>query len=269
MNPFIEPLTLLHKKRGTPYERSERVLAELRELLTLPHLERAARVPGAHSESIAYFIRRRKQADEEFYAVVFLEVAKRIVLPAHRICRGLPQIAIEEIVDKVQTQILELLVKDSQNPAGDFFEANFADGVESRTRDAKRAYRRSTMGGKRGWLVSNETDEDGMEIDGLELVADDRAGTEDIVRAIKDKELCHDLFARVPAVVKDPRYVEAAMLFFVEDWPIRSKDKDKATLERHFGATDSQIRYWISVVVKAMRELLEEDAARKRAGGKA
>jgi hypothetical protein len=59
MSIFIEPLTLLHKD-GTPYERSERVLAELRELLALPHSERAARAPGAHSESLAYFIRRRK-----------------------------------------------------------------------------------------------------------------------------------------------------------------------------------------------------------------
>jgi hypothetical protein len=193
---------------------------------------------------------------------------KRIVLPARRVCRGLKKIAVQEIVDKVQTQILELLVADSQNPEGDFFEAGFAVGVESRTRDAKRAYMRSAMGGKRSWIVSNEKYEDGEEIDGLDLVADERAGTEDIVRAIKDKELCRDLFARVPAVVKDPRYVEAAMLFFVEGWPIRSKDPDKETLERHFGATDSSIRYWISVVVQAMRELLKEDAERKRAAGK-
>jgi hypothetical protein len=60
-------------------------------------------------------------------------------------------------------------------------------------------------------------------------------------------------------------YLEAAILFYVENWPICSQDPNTASLERRYGASDSKIRYWISVVVKAMRELLIEKAEARRA----
>ena len=95
---------------------------------------------------------------------------------------------------------------------------------------------------------TDETD-DGDEIERtIELVEDNAAGPEDIVLAMKDEERRRELFGRARAVVKDPRYLEAAMLFFCENWQIRSKDPNKGSLERHFGATDSQIRHWIIVL---------------------
>ena len=254
------------KADGRPYERPAHVQTELGRILALPHSERAAEAPGVHSETLVYLIRHRKQADEELYEVVFQELSKRIVRTARRHVRGFPKIAIEEIVSRVEMQILELLVANRLDPAGDFFEVGFAQGVEGRTRNARRGYQRSLTGGRRGWVVTDETD-DGDEIERtIELVEDNAAGPEDIVLAMKDEERRRELFGRARAVVKDSRYLEAAMLFFCENWQIRSKDPNKGSLERHFGATDSQIRHWISVVVKAMRELsLIEDAKCKRA----
>jgi len=262
----VEPLKMLNAD-GTPYERPAHVQTELGRILALSHSERAAEAPGVHSETLVYLIRHRKQADEELYEVVFQELSKRIVRTARRHVRGFPKIAIEEIVSKVEMQILELLVANSLDPAGDFFEVGFAQGVEGRTRNARRGYQRSLTGGRRGWVVTDETDEDGDEIERtIELVEDNAPGPEDIVLAMKDEEHRRELFERVRAVVKDPRYLEAAMLFFCENWQIRSKDPNKGSLERHFGATDSQIRHWISVVVKAMRELSFIEAAKcKRA----
>jgi len=262
----VEPLKTLNAD-GTPYDRPGHVQTELGGILALSHSERAAEAPGVHSETLVYLIRHRKQADEELYEVVFQELSKRIVRTARRHVRGFPKIAIEEIVSRVEMQILELLVANSLDPAGDFFEVGFAQGVEGRTRNARRGYQRSLMGGRRGWVVTDETDEDGDEIERpIELVEDNAVGPEDIVLAMKDEERRRELFGRARAVVKDPRYLEAAMLFFCENWQIRSKDPNKGSLERHFGATDSQIRYWIGVVVKAMRELSLIEAAKcKRA----
>jgi hypothetical protein len=178
--------------------------------------------------------------------------------------RGLPKIAAQEIVDKVEIQILKLLVENSADPTGDFFEVGFAQGVEGRTRNAKRSYMRSITGGRRGWIVTGVTDEAEDEIDPLDLVAADGPGPDDITMAIKNEELRRELFRDVKPRVK-PMYLEAAILFFVENWPIQSKDPNTASLEGRYGATDSQIRYWISVVVKAMRVLLDEKAEAKRA----
>ena len=262
----VEPLKMLNAD-GTPYERPAHVQTELGRILALPHSERTAEVPHLHGESLVYLIRHRKQADEELYEVVFQELSKRIVRTARRHVRGFPKIAIEEIVSKVEIQILELLVANSLDPAGDFFEVGFAQGVEGRTRNARRGYQRSLTGGRRGWVVTDETDEDGDEIERtIELVEDNAAGPEDIVLAMKDPERRRDLLKRAYPLVKDAWYVEAAILFFCENWQIRSKDPNKGSLERRFGATDSQIRHWIKVVVKVIRELLLiEDAKCKRA----
>jgi hypothetical protein len=264
----VQPLESL-RTDGTPYTRPVGVQTELARILALPHSERAAEARHFHSETLVYLIRRRSRfADEELYEVVFTELIKRITRTARRLVRGFPKIAVEEILSKVEMQILELLVANSMDPAGDFFEVGFTQGVEGRTRNARRSYQRSTMGGRRGWLIIGETDEDGDEIERpIELVEDNGPSPEDIVFAMKDEEFRRDLFERARVRIKDPRYIEAAMLFFCENWQIRSKDPNKGSLERHFGATDSQIRYWISVVVKTMRELLPiQDAT--RAGAK-
>jgi hypothetical protein len=65
------------------------------------------------------------------------------------------------------------------DPTGDFFEVGFAQGVEARMRNAKRSYKRSIMGGRRGWIVTDETDEGGDEIEPLERVADGAPGPDD------------------------------------------------------------------------------------------
>jgi len=103
----VEPLKMLNAD-GTPYERPAHVQTELGRILALSHSERAAEAPGVHSETLVYLIRHRKQADEELYEVVFQELSKRIVRTARRHVRGFPKIAIEEIVSKVEIQILEL-----------------------------------------------------------------------------------------------------------------------------------------------------------------
>jgi len=190
----VEPLKML-KADGRPYERPAHVQTELGRILALPHSERTAEVPHLHGESLVYLIRHRKQADEELYEVVFQELSKRIVRTARRHVRGFPKIAIEEIVSKVEMQILVLLVANSLDPAGDFFEVGFAQGVEGRTRNARRGYQRSLMGGRRGWVVTDETDEDGDQIERtIELVEDNAAGPEDIVLAMKDEEHRRELF---------------------------------------------------------------------------
>ena len=112
-----------------PYERPPHVQDQLVMLHAMNHSERMAEVPGAYSESLAYFIRRRTRAGEELYEAVFVEVNKRIVRTAHGVVRRLPKSVIEEIVNNVQMQILKLLVANSQDPDGDFFEVGFAQGV--------------------------------------------------------------------------------------------------------------------------------------------
>ena len=114
-------------------------------------------------------------------------------------------------------------------------------------------------GGRRGWLATGETDEDGDEIDPLELVADDADGPEHSAIAKLDREYRRELFERARPMVKEPRYIEAAVLYYFEGWPIRSKDEKKESLCRYYGGTDNQIRHWIRVVGKAVRELLAMD----------
>ena len=227
----VEPLKMLNAD-GTPYERPAHVQTELGRILALSHSERAAEAPGVHSETLVYLIRHRKQADEELYEVVFQELSKRIVRTARRHVRGFPKIAIEEIVSKVEIQILELLVANSLDPAGDFFEVGFAQGVEGRTRNARRGYQRSLTGGRRGWVVTDETD-DGDEIERtIELVEDNAAGPEDIVLAMKDEERRRELFGRARAVVERsavPRGCNAFLLRKLADPIERSKQRQPGT----------------------------------------
>src|SRR5207237_4356945 len=97
MSFFVEPLTML-RSDGRPYERLPRVEAQLGRLVLLPEPERLAEMPAAYSETLVYFIRRRKHADEQLFELVFEQLGKRITRTARRHVRELPKIAIQEIV---------------------------------------------------------------------------------------------------------------------------------------------------------------------------
>jgi hypothetical protein len=56
--------------------------------------------------------------------------------------------------------------------------------------------------------------------------------------------------------VKDPQHLEAVILYYVEGWPIQSKDPKESDLVKHFNATPRQIKYWIATALKQMRAAL-------------
>ena len=68
---------------------------------------RLAELSAAYSETLVYFIRRRKHADEQLFELVFEQLGKRITRTARRHVRELPKIAIQEIVDKVRPPEIE------------------------------------------------------------------------------------------------------------------------------------------------------------------
>jgi len=228
------------------------VQTEIGRILRLPESDWIAEAKDLQNETLVFLTRQIRRADEELYTRLLQELSKRIIRLARRWVRGLDRITAEDIVLKVEIDILEFVLTEKPSRKTDFLEIAFAQAVERRTIDALRKHNNSPMG-HRGEILTDATDEDG---DAIERAADDRPGPEAILLQLEDEARRPELLRKACDAVKDPRHVEAAILHYGHGWPITSKDPTKSDLERQFQATPGQIKYWIAAALKAMREAI-------------
>ncbi len=229
---------------------------EIGRILRLPESDWIVEAKELQNETLVFLIRQIRRADEELYRRLLQELSGRIIRVARRWVRGLDRIAAEDIVLKVEIDMLELVLAEKPSRKTDFLEIAFAQAVERRTIDALRKHNNSPIG-HHGEILTDATDEDGDEIERtIELAPDHRPGPEAILLQLEDEARRPELLRKAYDAVKDPRHVEAAILHYGRGWPITSKDPRKSDLERHFQATPGQIKYWIAAALKAMREAI-------------
>ena len=222
----------------------------------LPESDWIAEAKDVHNETLVFLIRHIRRADEELYSRLLQELGKRIIRLARRWVWGLDRTTVEDVVLKVEIDILETVLVEKPSRNTDFLEIAFAQAVECRTIDALRKHNNSPMS-HRGEIVTDGSDEVGDEIERtIELVPDDGPGPEVILLQLEDEARRPELLRTACNAVKDRRHVEAAILHYGYGWPITSKDPTKSDLERHFQATPGQIKYWIAAALKAMREAI-------------
>jgi hypothetical protein len=250
----VPPLTAL-KPDGKPYERSATVHNKIGKMLGLPQSDWMAEAPDLPNEAVVFFIRRARRSKEELYGLLVQELTKRINRLARRWTQSLDRLAAEEILGKVEIEILELVLAEQPSLKSDFLEVAFARAVEKRTLNAVRNHNRSPLG-RRGAIVV-EPDEDGEEIERpIELVADDGPNPEDFLLNLKDENRRHRLLRKACRAVKNRQHLEAVILHHGHGWPITSKDGKKPDLVTYFGASERQIRYWIELALEQMRAAL-------------
>lgn len=251
----VEPLTSLNKD-GKPYERSPAVQAELSRILSLHQFDWIAEVGDFRNETLVYLIRKNRCGDPELYGRLFQELSTRITRIVRRNAWGLDRFSAQDIILKVEIQIIELVLAEKPSRKTDFLEVGFAEVVERRTLDAVRRHETRPQG-KRGEIFPGATDEDGDEIERpIELAADDRPGPEAILLERQDAALRKKLIRKARDAVKDPRHFEAVMLHKGEGLPITSKDPTKPDLERHFQERPRKIKHRLAAAMKAMRKAL-------------
>jgi DNA-directed RNA polymerase specialized sigma24 family protein len=247
----VEPLKLLGPD-GQPRKRHPNVEAELGWILTVPASERLRDVPRLHSESLVYMILRPVPGNEELQACLIQEAGKRLTaIVAGCTWRLRKKAVTEEIADEVETRILVLLV--AKDPSAEFFELGFAEGVRSLTFNALRGYKRSAIGGHRGWYQTDEVGEDGKPMERpLELVAGSGPGPEAMVIDANLAERREVLLRNAFRYVKDPRQRKATKLHFGEDLSVKQ-------LSRELGAPENTIKHWLKASLKVMRRVLKKE----------
>jgi hypothetical protein len=175
---------------------------------------------------------------------------------ARRSVRGLDQIAAQEIVLKVEIEIMQLVLSEEPSRKADYLEVAFAQAVERRTVDMVRSHMRSPMGGRRGELAG-AIDEDGDEIERpIELAPDHRPGPEATFLQKEDEDSRPELILKGLNAITNPLHRKVVILHCLCGFPIASKDSEKFDLVRCFQARPAQIKYWRDAGLKEMREAL-------------
>jgi len=246
---------------GKAYERRPDVEAEIQRVLRLHQSAWIAEAEDLQNETLVFLIRQIDRGDEELFGRLLQELSKRTVRIASRWAQGLDPIAAEEIVLRVEMQILELVLAETASRQSDFLEVAFGKAVEVRTINAVRNHNGSAMG-RRAEIVADTPGDFGDEFDEMErplgLAVDDRPGPEAILLQLEDEARRDEWIQKAYDAVRDLRHLEAVILHYGCGWPITSKDPSKPDLARHFGAKPRQIKYWIATALEAMRETIGE-----------
>jgi hypothetical protein len=241
---------------GKPYLRHPDVEAEILRARSCPPAEWLAlaekRGNGRLSnEALVFLIRRSRKGDRDLFGRLVHELGDRTVRIAERWAQGFDQDTLEEIVWTVEKQIVDLVLAETSSRQSDFLEVAFGKAVERRTINAVEKRRNSPLPLRH--MPASVSDEETEPERPTELVADERAGPEEIVAELESEAQRPELIRKARAAVKDPRHVEAVILRYVYGWPMVDKDPNKPTLTRHFGKSARQIQNWLADALEAMR----------------
>ncbi|PYS08334.1 MAG: hypothetical protein DMG15_27415 [Acidobacteria bacterium] len=251
----VEPLTS-KTADGKPYERSASVQAEISRTLAIHPPEWLRQAPDLQNETMVHLIRQSRDRDSDLMGHLMQVLSKRIHRLARSRLRGFDRMTAEELVLKVEIDILELVLAPKPSLSSEFLEVAFAEAVIIRTLRALRAYKRSPQG-HRGEMLPGATDEDGNEIERLiELAPDNRPGPEAVLLQLGEETARADLAEKARKAVKHPQHFEAVMLHFGDGKPIRSSDPNELDLVRHLQISEGQVRYRLRAGMKAIRKAL-------------
>jgi len=255
---------------GQSYTRRATVETEIQKTLLLRREEWAGAAPLLQSETLVYLIRhirrssvewRRRpsegatsgliyrilQAHEDLLGQLVSELSARIGRISTRLAQGFDEVTSEEIVWKVDTKILELILEERPSRPGEFLEVAFNKAVQGRAIDAVRKHKNSVTGHRDQMAGTvQEHDADGDELRPLEVALDQRPGPLEHFLEEEDEARTRQLVQKAWDAVKDPRDRKAVRLHFMEGLQVKD-------LVRHFNKSERQIRNRINAALNAMR----------------
>jgi hypothetical protein len=252
------PIPPLKSRRlnGKPYRRLELVDNQIVTLSGMPESERAAEFRRARPEVIMHFIRNGGRRSADVYRLLCVEIVRRIAARVRKHTHGYSKLIAEEIGMHVDLAIMKVVLSGKPEHVADFLEVNFNAATEGRIRDALRNWKRSVMGGRRSWIRTDETDEEGDPIERtIELVPEDGPGAAEILLASENKELVQKVVQLARAKVKDPRQFEATFLRYFQGWPVTSSDPEAASLVVYYGVSERTVYGWLSSTLKIMHRI--------------
>jgi hypothetical protein len=232
---------------------------EIRRVLGLHHSDWIALAEDLKSETLIYLMRQVHHSDKDLFGRLLAELDKRIARIGRRWAQDFDPTTTEEILWKVEKDILDLIVAEKPSRKGDNLEVAFGQVVKRRTINAVEKYNNSPMG-RRDEFVPQISDGDGDDPNKIkrpiELAADGRPGPQFTLLESERESLRPRLFKKAYGAVKDPKDREAVKLHIEKGLPIQSADPNQDTVARRLNETVRQAKYRFSKAMKAMRKAL-------------
>jgi hypothetical protein len=238
---------------GNPYHRRADVEAEIASALQRSPWEWLTLVESGGTvsdETLVFLIKRAAKVDRDLCGRLIYVLSKRVASIATRWAQGFDPGTMEEVVLKVEMQIIELVLAEIPSRQNEILEIAFTQAVKRRTLNEVEKQNRAPLALRSRFrdMSDDGSDDD----DPMERLEDQRPNPEEILARLADEKQRADMVSAARASVKDPRHLEAVILRHIRGWPITDKDPTKPSLERHFGKSGRQIQNWIKTALEAM-----------------
>jgi hypothetical protein len=255
-NPL--PPLVCFSKGGHRYARPPHINAEIRRLLPLARSHWVAQAGSLQNETLVYLIRLTHENDSTVCGNLMLELQKRITRQARVFCRDMDDFDEEQFISDVEIRVLELVLTKEQSRKRDVLEVAFGQAVKRLALDELKTFENSTAAHIADFAVATDVHWDGEEeIERpIEFLPDATSGPEDILLNLDKGKHGHRLLRKALQAVSDPRHREAAILHWGRGIPIESCRRGKDCLTRRFRKDARQIKYWLDVAMKQMRDAL-------------
>ena len=230
-----EPLTKISKKDGKLYSRRAEIELQISVILALPADELLDRANNndlhsptyVHSESLIYFARHyhRRHQDPIVSQIAHVLIKRYHGLLLNHYFRSLDA---DEAASAYSEAISNLFVNvlDLSSDRADYFQVNFASGLQRLAISVYRKYHPKSASRKTSW------DELPDEIPSSDISIEDQITEfEEWEEALKD--------------IPDPMRM-AFLLRHRDGWPVESKDPNQPTISRRFNITSRTYRNWES-----------------------
>lgn len=251
----VPPLTSSNEG-GEPYTRRADIEATILQVLRQPPTEWVGMATATGkgrlpSEVLVFLARTLKNGNLQVFGWLIAELCRRLARIAKPLAQGFDSGTTFEIVCRVESEVVALLLAENPSRQSEFLEIAFNQAVQRRTINVVEKYQHRPA--ILSYLRAEASDEDDESESLVERVKDERPGPEDIVSQLEDAARRPELLRLAFAAVQDHRHVEALILRYVRGWPITDKDPTKPSLARHFKMSERQIRNWIRNGLEAMR----------------
>ena len=245
-------------KSGDRYVRPPNIDAEILRMRRLARSQWVAQARNLQNETLVCLIRLTHQDDPSVCGSLIEELQKRITHRARAFCRDMDDYDEEQFINNVEIRVLELVLTKEQSRKRDVLEVAFGQAVKRLALDELKKFENSTAGNIADLAVdTTDLDWDGEEeIERpIEFLPETKSGPEDILLNLDMGKHGHRLLRKALQAVPDPRHREAAILHWGRGIPIESC-RDKDCLTRRFRKDARQIKYWLAIAMKQMRDAL-------------
>jgi len=250
---------------GKRYERPAHVEAEISKMLSLPQSRWIGEAQNLENETLASLVRKTHLVNDDLCGGLLAELSKRIPALARRRIMDLDDVAAEELVMNVESEIFQVLLAKERSRDSDYLEIAFRQAIDRLTVEAIRKLGRSPMG-HRCQIVANPKDEDSVGIKQLEVIPDNGPSPVDTLLNLEADNRLHQLVHKACDAVEDGRHLKAAILHYGHGVPITSTRRGQKSLQREFRKHPRQIKYWIATALEQMRAALGVKTVTARPG---